>query len=113
MMIFLCTHFASPECMAYAPQSVGFDAPNLSTVGKEFQRYCQRLGRLCTAVVENNPAFRTTGITPQAMQVLVQAGIYGAQASWYIAEQSQMPDSYRVSIEEAVACLRLFLFMDD
>jgi AcrR family transcriptional regulator len=112
LMTFLYTHFASPEAIGYVPQSAGFDAPNLSSVGKEFQRYYDRIERLCTAVVDDNPGFRAAGVTPQAMQVFVQAGIYGVQASWYIVEQSQMPDSVRISIEEMVACLRCFLFQN-
>jgi AcrR family transcriptional regulator len=112
LMTFLYTHFASPEAIGYVPQSEGFGAPYLSSVGREFQRYYDGLERLCTAAVENNPGFGAAGVTPQAMQVFVQAGIYGVQASWYIVDQSQMPDSYRISIEEMVACLRCFLYQN-
>ena len=112
LMTFLYTHFASPEAIGYIPQDEGFDAPNLSSVGKEFQRYYDRLELLCNAVVENNPGFKAAGVTPQAMQVFVQAGIYGIQASWYLAEQARMPDSCRVSIEEMVACLHCFLYAE-
>jgi AcrR family transcriptional regulator len=112
MMTFLYTHFASPEAIGYVPQSAGFDAPSLSSVGREFQQYYGRLEKLCIEVVENNPGFGAAGVTPQAMQVFVQAGIYGVQASWYIVDQSQMPDSHRISIEEMAACLRIFLYQN-
>ena len=110
MMTFLYTHFASPEAIGYVPQNAGYDAPNLSSVGKEFQRYYDRIEKLCVAAVESNPGFKPAGVTPQAVQVFVQAGIYGIQASWYIVEQGQMPDSSKISIDEMVACLRCFLY---
>jgi AcrR family transcriptional regulator len=112
MMTFLYTHFASPEAIGYVPQNAGFDAPNLSTVGKEFQRYYDRIAMLCAEVVESNPSLRAVGVTSQAMQVFVQAGIYGIQSSWYIVDQSQMADLSKVSIEEMVACLRCFLYQN-
>jgi AcrR family transcriptional regulator len=113
MMTFLYTHFASPEAIGYVNQNAGFDAPNLSSIGKEFQRYYDRIGNLCDAVVKKNPGLAAAGVTPQAMQVFVQAGIYGMQASWYIVEQGQIPDSVRISIEEMVACLRCFLYQSE
>jgi AcrR family transcriptional regulator len=112
MMTFLYTHFASPEAIGYVPQNAGYDVPNLSSAGKEFQRYYDRIAKLCKAVLESNPSFGAAGMTPQAMQVFVQAGIYGMQASWYIVEQGQMPDSSRISIEEMVTCLRCFLYQN-
>lgn len=110
MMTFLYTHFATPEAIGYVPQNAGFGAPYLSTVGKEFQRYYDRILSLCKAAVENDPGLKAAGVTPEAMQVFVQAGIYGIQSSWYIVEQSQMANSSKVSIEEMVACLRCFLY---
>jgi len=113
MMTFLYTHFASPEAVGYVNQNVGYDAPNLSSVGKEFQRYYDRIGKLCAEVVEKSPGLGATGVTPQAMQVLVQAGIYGIQASWYIVEQGQMTDASKISIDEMMACLRSFLYRNE
>jgi AcrR family transcriptional regulator len=110
MMTFLQTHFASPEAIGYMPAEDG--STGLPSAGREFHRYLGRIRGLCAGVVEANPGFASGGVTVMALTHVVQSAIYGIQASWYITDQEQAPESDKLSIEEGVAVLRCLLYQD-
>jgi AcrR family transcriptional regulator len=110
MMTFLQTHFASPEAIGFIPADNGSNG--LPSAGREFHRYLERIKGLCTDAIEVNPGFVSAGVTVMALTHVAQSAIYGIQASWYISDQEQAPESDKLSIEEGVAVLRCLLYQN-
>lgn len=109
MNIFLLTHFGFRESMGLSPEE-GVDPAIDLAVKQEYHRYLGRVHDLSDAVAKSRPALARAGVTQVALAEIFTSIIYGIQTSWIMAEEEQDPTQPQVTIEEALAAMRFFLY---
>jgi AcrR family transcriptional regulator len=107
--VFLLSHFGFRESMGLSPDE-NVDPSIALAVKREYHRYLRRIHDICDAVAEGWPALAEAGVTRVALAEIFTSVIYGIQTSWYMAEEEPDPAQPRVTVEEAVAAMRFFLY---
>jgi AcrR family transcriptional regulator len=109
MNAFLLSHFGFRDSMGLGPEE-GVDPAIDREVKQEYHRYLDRIHELSQAVTTNRPGLAGTGVTRVALAEIFTSIIYGIQTSWIMAEEEQDPTRPRVTVDEAVAAMRFFLY---
>jgi AcrR family transcriptional regulator len=107
--VFLLSHFGFQDSMGLSPDS-GVEPATDAAVKREYHRYLDRIQSLCGAVSDSWPALAQRGVTRVALAEIFTSIIYGIQTSWYMAEEEQNATQPRVTVDEAVAAMRFFLY---
>jgi AcrR family transcriptional regulator len=79
-------------------------------VRDEYHTYLNRIHDLCHEVASNRPDLVERGVTPVALGHVFTSITYGIQAGWYMAAQEHGATVPDVSVEEALAAARFFLY---
>ncbi len=109
MNIFMLSHFGFRDTMGLSPDAEV--DPNVDAAVREgYHVYLGRIRGLCDQVAEGWPALGRAGVTSAALAEFVTSIIYGIQTSWFMAEEEQDSPQPRVSIDEAAAALKFFLY---
>ncbi|MCL5734952.1 MAG: TetR/AcrR family transcriptional regulator [Actinobacteria bacterium] len=109
MMHFINSQFGSRDTAGLVPGD-GVDPTVDLQVRKEYRRYLERIHDLAGAVAINQPALAKSGVSKAALGHIVTSIIYGIQASWWMAGQEQTVGVRGVTMDEALAGLRFFLY---
>ena len=106
---FLLSHFGFRDSMGLSPES-DVDPVIDAAVRQEYHRYLDRIHSLCAGVAGDWPALAEAGVTKAALAEIVTSVIYGVQTGWYMADEEQDTAQPRVTIDEALAVMKFFLF---
>jgi AcrR family transcriptional regulator len=107
--IFLLSHFGFRETMGLSVED-GVDPAVDAAVRREYSRYLGRIRDLSEGVFERWPVLAASGVTCVALQEVFTSIIYGIQTSWFMAEEDPVRSQPQVTIEEAEAAMRFFLY---
>lgn len=111
-MTFLCGHFGFRETTGLG-QPDGVDSDIDAQVRTEYHRYLRRIRELCAEVVDLHSRFAQSGVGANVLGEFVTSIIYGIQTSWYMADEEPGMAEPTVTIEEVLATMRMFLYLDD
>jgi AcrR family transcriptional regulator len=109
MMHFMLTLFGFQDTAGSAAnEDLESDAD--ATARKEYRRYLSRVYELCDAVVAGQPVFAQAGLSGDALAQMFLAMTNGVQGGWYAARLEPGLDRPRLTKEEALRALKLFLY---
>lgn len=108
-MQFMLSHFGFRDTTGLGP--LDEVDPNIDAqVRQEYHRYLRRIHDLCDAIVRDHPHLKSGGVTADALGHFAVSVIYGIQTGWYMADQEQVGEEKRVTIEDVLAAARFFLY---
>lgn len=111
MMQFLLTNFGSPETSGLNDRTV-MEADRDSKLKAEYHRYLDRIHDLCDSVARSQPGFGTAEVSGLALFHFVVSVVHGIQVSWYMAEQDRRTNERMITIDEAIAAMKYFLYQE-
>jgi AcrR family transcriptional regulator len=109
MNIFMLSHFGFRETTGLRFEE-GVDPAVDAAAKGGYHQYLGRIHGLAGAVAEGWPALGRAGVTRAALAEVFTSIIYGIQTSWYMAAEEPDATQPTVTIEEALAAMRFFLY---
>jgi AcrR family transcriptional regulator len=109
--IFLLSHFGYRDNRGAGregPVDPGVEA----AMRYQYNRYLDRIRGLCKDVMTGQPQLAAGGVNRIALAEIFTSIVHGIQTSWYMADREDDPAYPRVSIEDALATLRFFMYRD-
>ena len=105
----MLSHFGFRDTTGLSAEE-GIDPDVDAAVKQEYHIYLSRIRGLCHEVARGWPALERAGVTSGALAEIITSVIYGVQTSWYMADEEQDTAQPRVTIDEALAVMKFFLF---
>jgi AcrR family transcriptional regulator len=109
MMTFMLSHFGFRDTSGLGDDRA-IDPVIDQHVRDEYHRYLYRIHDLCADVARVRPELGRAGVTPLALGHVLTSITYGIQAGWYMAEQEHGATVPDVTMEEALAAVRFYLY---
>lgn len=106
---FIISHFGYHETTGLSVAE-GIDPVVDSQVRREYHRYLDRIHSLCEDALRNRPDLLWGGATPAAIGHFFISIVHGIQLGWYMASQEPGTSAPEVSMEEALAGIRSFMY---
>lgn len=107
--IFLLSHFGYRDFRG-SGREVPVDPAIEAAMRYQYHRYLGRIRGLCRDVMTGRPQLAAGGVSQVALAEIFTSIVHGIQTSWYMAEREDDPAYPQVSIEDALAALRFFMY---